>query len=489
MAAVSNNTGVATVGVQGQNPTVTKKGADSNNATVTYTDAYGSTATFTVNPTTPYVPSSGGSGAAPAAITVPVSGESKSVAVSATVNGSVATMRAPSEQQLQSVIGASVHTGEVTIDMSGLGSSITTAAIPTETFKAISQAVSATNNDANALTIKVANGSVTFDATALSAIASEANASTVSLNVSKTNVSSLNAAQRAAVQAISSQAVYSITVTSGSKTIATFANGSATISVPYTLTSGQSAEGLVVWYVADNGTMTEIPCTFAGGRVVFTVTHFSNYAIAYDASRVQAQTGCPKDSSCPISAFSDASANAWYHDGVHWALENVIMSGWTTADGAKVFDPNGTTSRAMVAQILWNLEGRPAAAGTASFNDVADNAWYAAAVRWAAGAGIVTGYTDGNGKVFNPDGAVTREQLAAMLYRYAQSKGQGFQGAWAFPLNYPDAASVADWAYEAMCWMTMHGIINGVDGQLAPSASASRAVVATMLQRYTDVAK
>ena len=475
----------------GQNPVIHKTVADSSKVTVTYTDAYGKTANYVMNPSTPYVPPVGGGGAAAPATTVPVSGASNSVAVNATVSGNTATMRAPTEQQLQSVIGASVRTGEVAIDMSGLGSSITTAAIPTETFKAISQAVSATNNDANALTIKVANGSVTFDATALSAIANEATASTVSLNVSKTTVSGLNAAQRAAVQAISSQAVYSITVTSGSKTIATFANGSATISVPYTLTSGQFAAGLVVWYVADDGTMTEIPCTFAGGRVVFTVTHFSNYAIAYDASRVQAQTGCPKDSSCPISAFSDASANAWYHDGVHWALENVIMSGRTTADGAKVFDPNGTTSRAMVAQILWNLEGRPAATGTAKFNDVADSAWYASAINWAASANIVNGYDDpsGSGRIFKPDDAVTREQLAAMLYRYAQSKGQGFQGAWAFPLNYPDAASVADWAYEAMCWMTMHGIINGVDGQLAPSANASRAVVATMLQRYTDVAK
>ncbi|MBQ9407936.1 MAG: S-layer homology domain-containing protein, partial [Clostridia bacterium] len=182
------------------------------------------------------------------------------------------------------------------------------------------------------------------------------------------------------------------------------------------------------------------------------------------------------------AAFSDVSAFGWYAGAVRWALENGVMNG--VGDGR--FDPNGDTSRAMVATMLWRLEGSPAYAGAGGFADVKSEDWYAQAVRWADAEGIVTGYTQDGAKVFSPNGAVTREQLATMLYRYAQHKGQGFTGLWTFPLDYPDAASVSDWAHEAMCWLTMKGIINGVSGNLAPAASASRAQVATMFMRYCE---
>ena len=82
---------------------------------------------------------------------------------------------------------------------------------------------------------------------------------------------------------------------------------------------------------------------------------------------------------------------------------------------------------------------------------------------------------------------MTREQLAAILYRYAQAQGKGFTGMWAFPLDYSDAADVSDYAYEALCWMTMNGIITGMgDGTLAPKANATRAQIATMFMRFTE---
>ena len=86
--------------------------------------------------------------------------------------------------------------------------------------------------------------------------------------------------------------------------------------------------------------------------------------------------------------------------------------------------------------------------------------------------------------VFDPNAPVTREQLAAMLYRCAKLNGQGFTGAWAFPLDYPDANNVSEWANEAMHWMIMKGIINGMDGQLHPQGSATRAQTATTFMRY-----
>ncbi|MBQ1363015.1 MAG: S-layer homology domain-containing protein, partial [Oscillospiraceae bacterium] len=118
------------------------------------------------------------------------------------------------------------------------------------------------------------------------------------------------------------------------------------------------------------------------------------------------------------------------------------------------------------------------------FQDVPAGSWYEKAVNWAAEAGVVKGTSE---TTFSPDDPITREQLAAILYRYAQSKGEGFTGMWAFPLDFPDAADVSEYAYEAMCWMTMHGIITGMDdGTLAPKDNATRAQIATMFMRFCE---
>ena len=194
---------------------------------------------------------------------------------------------------------------------------------------------------------------------------------------------------------------------------------------------------------------------------------------------VPADEDCPKDAACPISRFRDTKATEWYHDGVHWALEKGVMNG--VADDR--FDPDGTATRAMVVTMLWRLEGEPEGKD-APFTDVAGDAWYARAVRWASETGIVKGLTADE---FGPDVPVTREQLAAILYRCAQAKGQGFTGMWAFPLDFKNAAEVSEFAYEPMCWMTMNGIITGMGGgRLAPLDNATRAQIATMFLRYAD---
>ena len=101
---------------------------------------------------------------------------------------------------------------------------------------------------------------------------------------------------------------------------------------------------------------------------------------------------------------------------------------------------------------------------------------------WAAKAGVVNGISASE---FAPNAPVTREQLAAILYRWAQAQGKGFTGAWSFPLSFPDAAEVSEYAYEPMCWMTMNGVINGMDdGTLAPRDNATRAQIAAMFMRF-----
>jgi len=183
--------------------------------------------------------------------------------------------------------------------------------------------------------------------------------------------------------------------------------------------------------------------------------------------------------SCPISKFTDAKFNVWYHDGVHWALEKGLMNG--TSD--TTFSPNASATRAMIVTMLWRAEGSPAASYAMNFTDVKMDTWYTEAVRWAAYAGLIKGTSK---TMFSPDVPITREQLAALLYRSIQAKGQGFTGTWAFSLlDFSDADQISEYAYEPLCWMTMNGIINGMgNGTLAPRSNATRAEVATMLMRF-----
>ena len=179
--------------------------------------------------------------------------------------------------------------------------------------------------------------------------------------------------------------------------------------------------------------------------------------------------------------FVDVAPNAWYAGAVDWAVEKGIMNGV----GANTFAPDDTATRAMVVTMLWRLAGEPVPTNRANpFTDVSGDDWYYPAVMWAAFTGTVNGVT---ADIFAPNAPITREQLAAILYRYAQAQGKGFTGAWAFPLNYSDAGEVSAYAYEAMCWMTMHGVITGMgDGTLAPNANATRAQIATIFMRFAE---
>ena len=181
-----------------------------------------------------------------------------------------------------------------------------------------------------------------------------------------------------------------------------------------------------------------------------------------------------------LHPFSDVVPGSWYEHGVIYAYEKGTMVGTSQTE----FSPNADTTRSMIVTILHRLEGSPAAESTSSFTDVPDNEWYSDAVAWAAQEGIVNGY--GNGK-FGPQDSITRQQLAAILYRYTVYKGASVSAnGWAS--SYPDVGSVSTWAVAAMQWAVREGYITGsvVNGQvfLLPEASASRAQIATILTRY-----
>lgn len=152
---------------------------------------------------------------------------------------------------------------------------------------------------------------------------------------------------------------------------------------------------------------------------------------------------------------------------------------------ATTFGPDVTTTRGMIATILWRLEGSPQVDYAMAFDDVAANSWYAEAIRWAASEGIVSGYGDGK---FGPDDIITREQMAAMLYRYAQYKGYDVSvGEDTNILSYTDFEDLSEYAIPAMQWAVGAGIISGTsESTLGPRGNASRAQVAVILTRYCE---
>lgn len=165
-------------------------------------------------------------------------------------------------------------------------------------------------------------------------------------------------------------------------------------------------------------------------------------------------------------SFSDVSSTYWGADAVDFVTSRELFNGTS----ASTFSPNSAMDRAMIVTVLARFAGVDTSTGST---------WYEAGVQWAKSTGI----SDGS----DLTGSVTREQLATMLYRYAQSQGLGFTGTWAFSLDYADADQVSEYAYEAMCWMTMNGIFDGVgDNMLDPAGTATRAQVATILMRFIE---
>lgn len=179
--------------------------------------------------------------------------------------------------------------------------------------------------------------------------------------------------------------------------------------------------------------------------------------------------------------FYDVRPGDWFYDAVIWAYENGIMDGMDIG----WFQPDGTVSRAMAVTVLYRMEGQPAVSGSSGFTDVVSGSWYDDAVTWASKNGIVLGVTE---DTYRPNDPVTREQLAAILFRYADYKGYD-RSASADLTGYADYAEVSAYAVPALRWACGCGIIDGSAGKLDPRSGATRAQLATMLMRFDKAAK
>ncbi len=283
-------------------------------------------------------------------------------------------------------------------------------------------------------------------------------------------------------------------------TAETVYNANTTLYAHWTAIPSGSSSYMIDVIESTHGTVTTSPKWASSGRIVtLTVTPDEGYDLAtltvtdkngkkmaltnngdgtytfkMPASKVTVKATFTKD--LVTLPFIDVHPGDWFYDPVCFVYSQGLMTGTS----ATTFEPNTPLSRAMLVAVLHRLEGSPQASGS-DFTDVADGDWYAQAVNWAASVGVVNGFDDGT---FQPNTAITREQLAAILMNYAQYKGQDVS-ARATLDTYNDATAISSWANDVMSWAVAEGLLTGVtNDQLQPQGNATRAQVAAILQRF-----
>ena len=283
-------------------------------------------------------------------------------------------------------------------------------------------------------------------------------------------------------------------------------------------TAGETpVETWSITYVTDGGTINgEYPTTYTKGTVTVLPTNvtkpgytflgwFTAYIGGVQVRQIEAtETGdktfyarwqktvlppppvtpgtpvTPARPAAPVGLpFADVSGSVWFYNDVRYVYEKGIMDG----TGADRFSPNAPLTRAMIVTILYRMAGSPSVSGSSDFTDVAAGKWFAKAVAWAAANGIVNGYGSG---LFGPNDPVTREQLAAILYRYAVYGGMTAVTLEENLGGFADTAQLSAYAIQAMNWAVGQGLINGSGSNLVPKAQATRAQVAAIIHRYLE---
>ena len=271
---------------------------------------------------------------------------------------------------------------------------------------------------------------------------------------------------------ISSGTSYAITVSKADNGTVTASRTRANKGLTVTLTV-KADEG----YKLDTITVTDKN----GNEIKLTDKGDGKYTFTMPASAVTVKASFAKDDT-PVETglpFTDVKADDWFYEAVKYAYDNKLMDGTSST----TFAPLMTTNRAMIVTILWRLEGSPVVNYAMNFSDVESGVWYTEAVRWAAAEGIVKGYSD---TVFAPNDTVTREQLATILYRYAEYKEYDVSAKGDLT-TFADGSTVSTWAADGMTWAVGAQLITGKDGgKLDPTGTATRAEVATILMRFCE---
>lgn len=235
-------------------------------------------------------------------------------------------------------------------------------------------------------------------------------------------------------------------------------------------------------HVWDEGTVTVAPTETTPGVRTYTCT-----VCGQTRTEIIPATGsavCPGGAACPSFRFRDVPAPSnWAHEGIDYCVRHGLMSGFD----ATTFSPDTVSTRAQIVMILYNLSGDTTDYSKyyVPFTDVRPGTWYYNAVAWGYDKDIVAGMTP---TTFAPDGLITREQMAVLLYGYTEKYAPAYLGGAASLNGFPDAASVSNWAYAAMSWAVGNGLISGIASNgadyLAPSGGATRAQIAAIMMRY-----
>jgi hypothetical protein len=385
--------------------------------------------------------------------------------ISPTISGSTANATVPSgtaNSAVSGVLEAAQANGtapvvEIIVDVPARADSVAVT-IPTAPLETLS------GNEDAVLTVSSDVGGVTLDSAALSAIGAQAG-NNVTIRITPVEIDELTDEQK---EAVGDAPIFDVSIVSGGVSISDLDGGEATVSIPYELPAGKDPKAVAVYYRDDEGKLHECAAVYdqGTGMVSFIVKHFSKYVIGYDELLIWE------------NPFDDVAEGAWYYHDVAFANMNGLFEGTS----ATTFAPETPMSRAMLVTVLWRMEGEPVVNYAMSFSDVAEGQWYTKAIRWAAGEKLVEGY---DGK-FSPDEDLTREQMATILYRYADFKGNDMTVA-ADLSKFTDEGKISAWALTAMGWANANGLINGIGNDLLdPSGNAQRCQVAAILHRFCE---
>lgn len=402
------------------------------------------------------------------AVTVPIAGGGSNIHVQAQTDSHTAAIQPPASAELETVLAEAERSGAaVTIDLTTLPKTIEQAVLPANIIEKVG--VSAAQDGVKGLSVLMPNGSqVRFDARAAVSIASSADKDTLTLLAQKRSPAEMTPAEvRQFVPEQTAQLIDLKLLDSKGAEIHDFDGGKAHVTITEVeMTS--APENYVLWHQAEDG-LQQVAFTYRSAaeaqryQISFATEGWSSYALVY-AGQIE-------------SPFDDVTADDWFYQDVLYVYRAGLMRGTQ----AELFSPDLPLTRGMVVTILYRSEEPYNRQRLAPFTDVAPEAYYADAVAWAAAEHIVAGYGGGR---FGPEDQVTREQLAAILYRYAAYKGYDVSSR-ASLASFADQSGISDYALTSVSWAKAIGLLGGRDGGLlAPAGSTSRAEAAAILHRF-----
>ncbi len=407
-------------------------------------------ATATPKAPTPTPPPSGG-GSSSSAPSVDVESEGNTttatIEVTTSTDDGVSTATI-SGSKMEDAIEAAGEEAAAGNDINILVEVDTPSSAHTATAKLSAEALAAlTAEDSTIDNLLIASdlGTMSLPQDVLATISEQADGSDLNITIAEADTDILNDRQK---DIVGDRPLYDISIMAGSEYISDFGDD-IMISLPYQLADGEDAENITVYYIDDEGNIQDMNGRYdeESGMVIFSVDHLSLYMIGLKADIPTA------------NPFSDVSAENWFYEAVMYAYQNNLFAGTSET----TFSPNAHMTRAMMWTVLARIEGIDTDGG---------EMWYSKGQAWA----IENGVSDGE----NPDGNISREELATMLYRYAAASTVSTDLS-----AYTDATNIAEWATDAMSWAVSEGLISGMtETTLEPQGEATRAQVATILMRY-----